>query len=374
TVRATSESDVVEAVRDAAARGEPVRLEGGGSKSAIGRPVDGAVLSLKGLAGVVDYQPTELVVKVRPGAPLAELEALLASERQMLAFEPFDHGPLFGEAAGRATIGGVVAAGVAGSRRISAGSARDHVLGVRGVSGRGELFVAGGNVIKNVTGYDLPKLMAGSWGRLAALTELTLKVTPLPEASSTFAIYGLDPERAVAAMARALGSAASVDAAAHLPGETAATVFRLSGFEPSISERAQILRNAVELFGTLEPSAHDVWRDISALKALPPDGPLWRISIPAREGGKVALALDKLGARWLLDWGGGLAWASSDAPAETIRKIASGAGGQAMLVRAPEEMRALVPAFHRAEQGLSSLEARVRRAFDPQGVFETGRF
>jgi len=150
--------------------GAKLALCGGGSKEQLGAPREAERVDMTGFAGVVDYDPAELVLTVRPGTPLAEIEALVASENQMLAFDPFDHGPIYGMPAGRATIGGVVAAGVGGSQRLSGGAPRDHLLGFRAVSGRGEVFVAGAKVVKNVTGYDLPKLAAGSWGRLFAMT------------------------------------------------------------------------------------------------------------------------------------------------------------------------------------------------------------
>ena len=220
------------------AGGRPLRLRGGGSKDAIGRETDAAVVDMRGFAGVVDYDPPELVLTVRAGTPLAEVQALVAGEGQMLAFDPFDHAAILGGAP-RATIGGVIAAGVSGPARLSRGAARDHLLGFTAVSGRGEKFVAGAKVVKNVTGYDLPKLITGSWGRLAAITELTLKVLPAPQTQRTLVARGLDPAAAVAAMARAMGSAAEVSAAAHLPAWQGGpvTALRLDGF-PIRSRRA----------------------------------------------------------------------------------------------------------------------------------------
>lgn len=376
-LRPSCESDVEDIIRAAMASDGTLAVQSGGSKSEIGKPAGSPVLEMAGLSGVVDYEPNELILKIRPGTLLSEVEALLASERQFLAFEPFDHGPLFGAPAGSATIGGVVGAGVAGSRRISAGAARDYVLGVRAVSGRGEKFVAGGSVIKNVTGYDLPKLLTGSWGRLAAMTEITLKVSPLPETSVTYVILGLDAEGAVNAMACAMGSAASIDAAAHCPvfqSGDAATVFRMSGFEPSFKERSGILRAALAGCGAVEVYDDGVWDALCTLSFLPRDMPLWRFSVPAKGGAQVAAALRSYDARWAMDWAGGLVWAAVDAPADQIRALAERAGGHAMLVRATPENRTETPAFHPQQQSVASLEARVRRAFDPKSVFETGRF
>ena len=299
----------------------------------------------------------------------------------MLAFEPFDHGPIFGRATGAATIGGVVAAGVAGSQRLTQGGARDHLLGFRAVSGRGEAFVGGAKVVKNVTGYDLPKLMAGSWGRLAALTELTLKVLPRPREAATRIVRGLGPERAVAAMAAAMGSQAEIAAAAHLPGLSgnsgAVTAFRIQGFGPSVAARCAMLGERLDPIGRVEPAgageADAIWSDLRTLAPLGADLPLWRINVPPSGACAVVAAIRPLGARWLLDWAGGLVWAGFDGDPQMIRDVAECAGGHATLVRAPESHRH-VPALHPLPPGVAALEARIRRAFDPQHVFETGRF
>ncbi len=353
--------------------GTKLRLRGGGTKDAIGVPTDAQVVDMRGFAGVVDYDPPELVLTVGAGTPLAEVEALVAGEGQMLAFDPFDHGPMLGNGGGatiaKATIGGVIAAGVAGPARLSRGGARDHLLGFTAVSGRGERFVAGAKVVKNVTGYDLPKLMAGSWGRLAALTEVTLKVLPAPRVQQTLAVRGLDAAGAVAAMARAMGSAAEVTAAAHLPdwrGE-AVTALRLDGFAESVAARAGMLSG----FKAID-DGDMLWLAVRDAAPLPRDLPLWRLIVAPGKAPGVTAALP--GAKWLFDWAGGLIWLASDADPAAIRAAAEAAGGHAMLIRADPAMRAAVSALHPQPAALAALEARVRRAFDPDGVFETGRF
>lgn len=372
------EQEVRAAVADATGEGRKLAIQGGGSKRDIGRPVgDVGVLDMRALSGIVDYDPPELVLTVRPGTPLAEVEALVAGQGQMLAFEPFDHGPIFGRPAAEATIGGVVAAGIAGSRRISGGGARDHVLGMRAVSGRGEVFVSGAKVVKNVTGYDLPKLLTGSWGGLAAITELTLKVMPRPRTRATRALAGLDPARAVAAMAVAMGSPAEVAAAAYLPDERI-TAFRIQGFDESVSARCDMLAARLADFGPLhdpgEAEGERLWETLRTLSPLPAAAPLWRINVPPAAGAEVFDALGRDGGQCLLDWAGGLVWAATDADPDTIRTIAARNGGHAMLVRGSVSLRAAVPAFHPQPAALAALEERVRRAFDPAGVFETGRF
>ncbi|HEX4097529.1 MAG TPA: FAD-binding protein, partial [Caulobacteraceae bacterium] len=218
--------------------GRKVEIRGGGSKADIGAPRQAEIVEMAGFSGILDYDPAELVLTCGAGTPLVEIEAVVAERRQMLAFEPFDHGPMFGRGEGAATIGGIIAAGVSGPRRLSRGGVRDHLLGFKAVSGRGEVFVGGGKVVKNVTGYDLCKVMAGSWGRLAALTEVSLKVLPRPEVELSLAARRLDAGKAVALMAQAMGSKADVAAAAHAP---ALTVLRLEGFGPSVQARVKLL-------------------------------------------------------------------------------------------------------------------------------------
>jgi glycolate oxidase FAD binding subunit len=359
---------------DLVAAGGPLRIRGGGTKDTIGAPTpDATVVDMRGFAGIIDYDPPELVLTVRAGTPLSEVQALVAGEGQMLAFDPFDHAALLGGEPGHATIGGVIAAGVSGPARLSRGAARDHLLGFTAVSGRGERFVAGAKVVKNVTGYDLPKLVTGSWGRLVALTELTLKVLPAPREQRTWVARGLDTGTAVTAMARALGSAAEVTAAAHLPdwcGE-AVTAIRLDGFAHSIAARARLLGKLIDGLAPLD-DADPIWEAVRYATPLTSAAPLWRVIGPTAQVPALIAALPD--AEWLFDWGGGLAWLASDADPESIRVAATKAGSHAMLIRADPQMRAAVPALHPQPAPLAALESRVRTAFDPHGVFETGRF
>lgn len=382
-IEATCAAHVRDAVAAAAAAGTRLEIRGGGTKAAIGAPRQVPVLDVSAVRGVVDYDPAELVLTLRPGTPLAEVEALVASEGQMLAFEPFDHGAMLGSGAGRATIGGVVAAGVAGSRRVTAGGARDHLLGFTAVSGRGELFVAGGKVVKNVTGYDLPKLFAGSWGRLGVITELTLKVLPRPRVSATLVAEGLAPAAAHAAMARALGCHADVSAAAHLPAGTASerslTLLRIAGFAPSVESRCLVLPGVLAdhaVLRRLDPEqAGPLWLATATGACL--DGPiLWRVHLPPVNAPALAGTVEAFGGRWTMDWGGGMMWVAvpDDVEGEYLRTAAAALGGEAALVRAPEGLRGRIAPFQPRAAPVMALEARVRRAFDPCGVFETGRF
>lgn len=382
TLAPATTPELCEAIAAAAADGTHLEIRGGGSKADIGAQRHAPVLDLRRFCGVVDYDPPELVLTVRSATPLREIEAVLASKDQALAFEPWDHGPVFGRPVGAATIGGVVAAAVAGCGRLTRGAARDHLLGVKAVSGRAEAFVAGGRVVKNVTGYDLPKLLAGSWGRLAAMTELTLKVGPRPRASATLALPGLSASEAVAAMARALGSPLEVSAAAHLPPGVnqgrALTLLRLQGFERSVEARCLKLTALLREFGAIErlgASEADLgWRAIREAAPLAGLDPLWRIQLPASSAPALIQTLELLGAQWFCDWAGALIWLTLQGHALRLREVAASLGGHAMLVRAARELRNTVPALHPRAAAVSALETRVRRAFDPAGVFETARF
>lgn len=377
-----SAADIIDLVADATRNGEPIEIRGGGGKALIGAPRRSSIVDMSAISGVVDYDPAELVLTVRAGTPLTEVETLLGVGTQMLAFDPFDHGALFGAATPAATIGGVIAAGVAGSRRLSAGGARDHLLGFEAVSGRAERFVAGARVVKNVTGYDLPKLAAASWGRLFVMTELTLKVLPRAPEQATVVLEGLPPDLAQRALARAMRSQANVQSAAHAPtsvtGEPGLTAVRLEGFGASVSARIAMMTSLWSDEGApyvlSHSDAEQYWNGLRDLSRLNDGRPLWRINTPPSGGPQVVAALEPLGTQWMFDWAGGLTWLSTDAEPDFVRSTATAAGGHAMLVRADEALRRVVPAFHPQAPGVAALEARVRAAFDPHGVFETGRF
>lgn len=356
--------DLAQIITDAGANGTKLELRGGGTKADFGAPREAELVSLAALTGVVDYDPAELVLTVRPGTPLAEVQALVAAEGQMLAFEPWG--------APAATIGGTIAAAVAGSRRVTAGSARDHLLGFTAISGRGESFVAGAKVVKNVTGYDLPKLMAGSWGRLGAMTELTLKVLPAPRLTVTLMAEGLSPEAAHALMAAALGSNADVSAAAHLA--RGITLLRVAGFAPSVEYRCNALPRLLAAHGHLsyldEAEAAPLWHEAMTGSTL--KGAVhWRVHLPPRRAPELVA---RFGMQWAMDWGGGQVWIALDETGTAPREAAAALGGEAVLMQAPAGMRTRVPAFHPRAGGVAALESRVTRAFDPLGVFATTRF
>lgn len=390
-------ADVLEIVREAARGQAPLEVLGHGSKRGLGRPVQASrTLDLSALSGVTLYEPDELVLRAGAGTPLAAIGELLAGQRQHLAFDPGDWGPLYGGAPGRGTLGGVIAANLGGPRRIKAGAARDHILGFTAVNGRGESFKAGGRVMKNVTGYDLPKLMAGSHGTLAVLTEITIKVLPAPETTATLLIAGLEDARAVAAMSRALGSAHEVCAAAHLPARGAArlsvptvssagramTALRLDGPEPSVAYRLTALGRELAAFGdaaALDAAASDrFWSELRDLRPFPGDEarPLWRISLAPSEGPKLVAALSRtLAFDHVYDWGGGLVWlalpAGADPAAEAVR--AALPSGHATLMRALAHIRAQQPVFQPQSGALAELTRRVKESFDPLHLLNPGR-
>ncbi|MEX1205036.1 MAG: glycolate oxidase subunit GlcE [Dongiaceae bacterium] len=393
-------AQVAEAVAWAAAEEEPLELAGAGSKRGFGRPVQaGRLLDLSGLVGIALYEPDELVLSAAAGTPLAVIEAALAEKRQQLAFEPPDLGPLYGGRPGRGTIGGVLACNLAGPRRIKAGAARDHFLGFKAVSGRGEAFKSGGRVVKNVTGYDLCKLMAGSHGSLAALTEVTVKVLPAPETTRTVLLLGLDDAAAVRAMTRALQSAHEVSGAAHLPigpaagsmvervarAGAAVTAIRVEGTGPSVDYRCAALRGALADFGAPldELQSGDsavLWRELRdvAPLAADPQAVVWRLSVPPAAGAGVLAAIAALrpDARHYYDWGGGLLWLAlapaADAGAGPVRAAVAGRG-HATLMRAPDSLRLAVPVFEPQPEPLAALTRRVKDSFDPRRILNPGR-
>ncbi len=393
----TTLEELHEAIGDALAAEEPLELVAGGSKCALGRPMQTPrMLDLSRLSGIRSYEPDELVLTAGAATPLAEIEAALVEKDQMLAFEPPDWRALLGAPETRPTLGGTLACNLSGPRRIKAGAARDHFLGFRGVSGRGEIFKSGGRVVKNVTGYDLSKLMTGSYGTLAALEEVTVKVLPRPEQVATVVLCGLDPTAAVRAMSRALASPHDVSAAAYLPaGSVSApaamvgvTALRLEGPAPSVAFRRE--RLLAELGTDCEATALEdhasivFWRAVRDAEPLvsPADRTVWRVSVAPARGAELGEAVARsLDASWYLDWGGGLVWLAvsgrEDGGAAAVRAAICGADGRgsghATLIRGSAALRRAVPVFEPQPPALAALAARVKDSFDPRHILNPGR-
>lgn len=401
-------AQVVEIVAWAAGEDIPLEVAGTATKRGLGRPllgprggegirIIGHTLDLSRLSGITLYEPEELVLTAGTGTPLAEIEAAVAERNQQLAFEPMHMARLYANDGG--TLGGAVACNLTGPRRLKAGAARDHVLGIQGVSGRGEAFKSGGRVVKNVTGYDLSKLLTGSYGTLAALTEITVKVLPAPEKIRTIMVFGLDDEAALRAMTTALNSSHEVSGAAHLPLAVAAqsavgyvggagsavTAMRVEGFGPSVAARTEALRDLLGPFGELEElhSANSAmfWQEVrDAAPFQAGDRPLWRISVTASDGAAVLrdITAAQPGTAFY-DWGGGLIWYRLDSQADdggaTAVRAALGnhGGGHATLVRAADKVRARVEVLQPQAAGLAALTARVKDSFDPRRILNPGR-
>ena len=390
-------------MRAAIAAEQPLEIIGHGGKRQIGQLMaTNAVLDLAGLNAVKSYEPNELIVTVEAGAPLADVMSLIDSKNQQFAFEPADTAALLGTPR-LGTIGGMIASGLAGPRRIRAGGARDHLLGAHAVSGFGESFKTGGKVVKNVTGYDLCKLLAGSWGTLAVMTEVTLKVMPRPEAERTLVLRGLDDIAANRVMTEALTSPFDVTGAAHMPASAlraevsgldrlgspreAITLLRLEGILASAVHRAKALAAGLAGSGTVEIvedaaslAAWSAVRDVLPFAASGPLGawPVWRIVCPPATGGALGLGLAReAGGEVVYDWGGGLIWAAlppkADAQAVLVRRRTATAGGHATLVRASDAVRREVDVFPPQADGVAALSERLRTSFDPKHILNRGR-
>ena len=391
------EQDAAAIIRDAAGKGTLLSVTGQGTKAPMGRPNQtDASISSAALTGVTIYEPAELVISVRSGTPVSEVVRTLAAKGQELPFEPMDYRPLLGTT-GEPTMGAVAAMNISGPRRIMAGAARDSLLGVRFVNGRGEVVKSGGRVMKNVTGLDLVKLMAGSWGTLGFLTEVTFKVLPAPEETGTLLLFGLPDEIGVEVLCTAMSSPYEVSAAVHLQPPLAArlehsglrsqgkavTALRIENFARSVAYRKGRLKDLLKAYGTImdleRGASHQLWSELRRLSVLHGgDGPVWRISTEPTAGPKVVAAISSfMDCRAFYDWSGGLVWAevlpTTDAGAADVRRVIAAHGGHATLIRADPNVRAAVEVFQPLETGLARLSRRLKTAFDPAGILNPGR-
>ena len=406
TLAPVSEEEITEIVRAALANDTGLDIVGADSRCGLGRPPTADMrVSTRGITGVTFYEPSELVLSAGAGTPLSTISALLDEQGQELAFEPIDHGvlyggPLSGGPRQAGTIGGLVAVNASGPRRIKVGAARDHLLGFRAINGRGEVFKSGGRVMKNVTGYDMCKLMAGSHGTFGVLGEITLKVLPKAETAMTLLVVGLDDADAIKLMTRVSGLSFEISGFAHLPvvgngnsspaptglANQPLSALRIEGPENSVTARKQQLMAVLGEQGrTIEilerEETQSFWADLRDVAPFAnTKDQIWRISTVPTKG---AALVDDLRARSVpvsghyYDWAGGLIWLalppSPDAHAPIIREIVDRYTGHATLVRASEDVRSLVPVFHPQPAALAALTKRLRNSFDPRLILNRGR-
>lgn len=378
------EAGIARAIDAARAAREPVLVQGAGTKAGMLRPVQAArTLSATRLTGVTLYSPSELIIRARAGTKLAEIEATLAERGQFLVAEPPDYSVLLGSH-GDQTLGGVVATNLSGPRRVAWGAMRDHVMGLRAVNGAGEAFHSGGRVLKNVTGLDLCKLLTGSHGTLGVITEVTLKVLPVPERTGTLVLAGLDAARGVAALSAALGSPYGVSGAAWLPAGMAipgidgpAALIRIEDFDASVTYRTARLAADLAAFGTAtmldDAASHAAWlavRDVHPLAPQPGEA-VWRVSVRPSSGASVLAAS---GLRGFLDWGGGLVWLAGDPAAHPrVTEAVRAVGGVWTLMRGPDAMRAAVDVVPAEAPPIAALSRRVKAVMDPDMILNPGR-
>lgn len=377
-------SELCDAVREAARAGATLEIVSHGTKRALGRPLQAATrLDVSLLSGIVKYEPEELVIVVRAATPMAEIEAALAERNQMLGFEPADWGPLFGAPSGEATIAGVAAANACGSRRMKAGAVRDHVIGVSFINGLGEAVKAGGPVIKNVTGFDVSRLMCGAFGTLGILTELTLRVVPRPPqigalVASCHAKDGLRILREAARLPLDPTGLAYVPTGNAQDGGRA--VIRVEGTNEAVADKLAMLKKRFAEHETRivdADSTNAIFLDLSdGQPFIDSDADIWRLCVPPAAATAALSESGGQSARWYADWAGGLIWLGLPADVEVaqrLRGITAKHGGHAMLMRAPEEARAALHVFEPESEARTALTRSVKAAFDPNAVFNRGR-
>ena len=390
-VRPTNEAEIADTVRQASEERMSLEIVSGGSKRDLGRPIKtDATLDVSAISGILKYEPEELVLTARASTPLAEIEAALGEKNQMLGFAPADWGPIFGAPEGRATLAGIVAANACGSRKVKAGAVRDHVIGCRFVNGGGEAIKAGGFVIKNVTGFDLPKLMCGAFGTLGVLTELTVRVSPAADRVAGLALLNCAAGTGLRVLRQAARLPVDATGLAYLPAEalarcgmsfagvSGAAFIRVEGTSPAVSEKIALLRaefadhdlalleddQTAALFRAIGNGSLFVQRECD----------IWRLCVPASCSHE---ALQPTGAPfWYADWAGGLLWLEAPADGETaalLRQITERFGGHALLMRAGPDARARLPVFEPEAPARAGLTRAIKAAFDARHILNPGR-
>ena len=392
------EREIGRILEQASATRTPVEVIGGGTKRQVGRPMQTAVtMTTATLSAITLYEPTEMVMSARAGTPLSIIEQNLASRGQMLAFEPTDLASFTGEPSSGATIGAVFAANLSGARRIQAGAARDHLLGVEAVSGRGELFKSGGRVMKNVTGYDLSRGLCGSWGTLAVMTQVTFKVQPVPEATMTLVLLGLPDDIAVELLASAMGLPYEISGAVHIQAPLVArlqhegvrqqgrsvTALRLENVAKSTVYRAGRVIEALKVYGDIhdldDGNSRAFWKELNAFSPFAGgDAPVWRISTAPLNGPKIVAAITRyMDCRAFYDWSGGLVFAevlpAADAGSADIRRVVASHGGHATLMRGAPAVRAAIEVFQPLAPPVAAITRKLKASFDPAGILNPGR-
>ncbi len=383
----TSEAEICDIVTEAGVKNSPLRIIGGGTREGLGRPVKAdKTLSLAKHSGITLYEPGALTIVAKAGTPIAQIEQILAGKNQRLAFEPMDHRSLF-STKGKPTIGGIVGGNISGPRRIIGGACRDSLIGVRFINGDGEIIKNGGRVMKNVTGLDLVKLMAGSYGTLGVLSEVSFKVLPANEREATLSIFGLDLQAGISVLSAALGSPFEVTGAAFIPADEnpAQTLLRVEGFDTQVSYRLERLKElcAKSIAGSpdieiIEGEEHNnLWqfvRDISLFQST--DELVLRLHIKPGDAPAITKFIEnKMAAKMMFDWGGGLVWVGIPNPENvaTIRSIVKDFGGFGMLVRAPAKVREQISPFHPEHDRVAAISECIRKKFDPKGILNPGR-
>ena len=391
TFHPASLEDVRDIIKTCLSDNTGLSIKGQGTKSGLGNPITAdAEMHLNEMSGIVTYEPEELILVARTGTSLADIEALLAKHNQMLSFEPFHPQHVYGGTS-CGTVGGMVATGLSGPRRIAAGGVRDYLLGFNAVSGRGDIFQSGSRVMKNVTGYDLSKLMAGSFGTLAIMDEITLKVLPAPETSISLVVDCPSTDMAQSACSAAFASAFEPTAASILPSNIAQkagletkdslAIIRLEGVPVSVSDRQQQMETLLKPYGEIailaQEESQKLWQDIKNVAFFDEqDEQIWKISVAPTSCADIAQAASDLQAKYFMDWAGGLIWIAGQGAdfGAKIRKAVSATGsGHATLMRASDAFRGQVSAFQPQADALAALHSRIRSAFDPKQLLNPGR-
>lgn len=396
----TTEDQVMDLLQWALSDNKRLGIAGNNSKASLGRPMDvDATLKLSGLSGIEMYEPAELVMKAKAGTLLKDVDEALNASGQQLAFTPPDYGPLLGQAPELGTLGGIFAPNLSGSSRIKAGAARDHLLGVDGFTGRGQAFHTGSRVMKNVTGYDLCKLVAGSFGTLAVCTSLTFKILPKPEKIRTVLVFGISLEASANVMRDAMSSVHDVSAAAYIPKEIAVktgidylvdanaplVAIKIEGPAASAEYRCAELLKMFESQGAIEElhghRSRSLWTFLSDVRAFSDNQAtnIWKISLPPSNAPEYVSALKSAlpDLEYFLDWAGGLVWVSvpaevADAGVTPIRQNLKG-NGHATLIRAPKSIRKNIPPFQPQNPVVAGISERIREGFDPQRILNPER-